>query len=63
LQGFPDNYRFFGNITTMGIQIGNAVPPILAKQIAGNIMEKCFKHQQISVHFANAGSDRLRVAK
>lgn len=37
LQSFPDNYKFLGNITTVGIQIGNSVPPILAKAIGDKI--------------------------
>lgn len=44
IQSFPDNYRFFGDITTLGIQIGNSVPPLLAKSIAKNIRNKCFSH-------------------
>ncbi|XP_053320799.1 DNA (cytosine-5)-methyltransferase 1 isoform X2 [Spea bombifrons] len=33
-QGFPDTYRFFGNILDKHRQVGNAVPPPLAKAIA-----------------------------
>lgn len=39
LQSFPDNYRFLGDITTVGIQIGNSVPPLLSKAIGDNLVK------------------------
>lgn len=33
LQGFPDSFRFYGNRGDVRLQIGNAVPPPLAKAI------------------------------
>lgn len=38
LQSFPDKYVFFGGIVQGRVQTGNAVPPLLAKAIATQIM-------------------------
>ncbi|CAM6109925.1 unnamed protein product [Calypogeia fissa] len=38
-QGFPDSYKFFGNINSKHRQIGNAVPPPLARALGHMLKE------------------------
>ena len=39
LQSFPDSFRFYGTKDEEYQQVGNAVPPMLAKAIAKKILE------------------------
>lgn len=46
LQTFPDNYFFLGNRTQQFHQVGNAVPPMLARNIAA-VVEKIVSRELI----------------
>jgi DNA (cytosine-5)-methyltransferase 1 len=54
LQSFPDGFRFCGTMNPAFRQIGNAVPPLLAKAIAETIL-RTIRHS-VSVGRAPAGS-------
>lgn len=46
IQSFPDSYEFLGNKCSICKQIGNAVPPLLAKAI-GNAVLNSYKDERI----------------
>ena len=55
LQTFPDNYFFHGTRTRQYVQVGNAVPPFLAHQIARTLSTVLDRNDRI-------GSGRSRVS-
>ena len=40
LQSFPDTYQFKGSIGFQQQQVGNAVPPLLAKEVFRTILRE-----------------------
>ena len=55
LQTFPDNYFFHGTRTQQYVQVGNAVPPFLAHQIARTLSTVLDRHDRL-------GTGRSRVS-
>ena len=43
VQTFPDNYVFKGSYTRWYRQIGNAVPPVLARNLAAALKEAIYE--------------------
>ena len=53
LQTFPDNYFFHGTRTQQYVQVGNAVPPFLAYQIAQTVSTVLDRHDSVGTHGNN----------
>lgn len=59
LQSFPDNFVFYGSQGSINTQIGNAVPPLLAYQIACQISKIIGRKGLFVDLFAGAGGMAL----
>jgi len=47
LQSFPDDFEFFGSVTDQFVQVGNAVPPLLARAIADEVKAALRAHVRL----------------
>jgi DNA (cytosine-5)-methyltransferase 1 len=59
LQSFPDGFRFSGTMNPAFKQIGNAVPPLLAKAIATQMMEALRNTRKESVHESRRAAEAV----
>ena len=60
LQTFRDNYFFHGSRSKQYIQVGNAVPPFLAHQIARTLWNILDHHDRIEEHSRRRVTERSR---
>ena len=58
LQSFPDSFEFAGNFGEQFQQIGNAVPPLLARALATNLLQQ-ISHLERKTHPSRAGNAAL----
>jgi DNA (cytosine-5)-methyltransferase 1 len=60
LQTFPDNYFIKGNRTEQFIQVGNAVPPFLAKQIGSAVLALLSSRQDVKSQWIHVSPPKKR---
>jgi len=48
IQSFPDSFRFLGSFNNIAEQIGNAVPPLMAKHLAEHLIKDSKQDDSIS---------------
>lgn len=48
IQSFPDSFRFLGSFKNIAEQIGNAVPPLMARRLAEHLLETSEQDDSIS---------------